>query len=259
VAEVKGLSTLFRKPGADDHHASRSLYRLTGVQKVEGTTPILRDLTFDIHTGEFVGIAGPSGAGKTTLLNLLGGIDAATGGDIWFRGNPLSRARGNELVRLRRRIGFVFQSFNLIPHLTVLENVGLPLAIQRHGRADITRMCMDALESVGLLDDDPDLVSRRPAEISGGQQQRVAIARAIVGHPDVLLADEPTGNLDSETGTRIISLLHHLHAAGRGTLTVIMVSHDSTALQSCSRLLNLRDGALETPGLPHPQLLLEGA
>jgi putative ABC transport system ATP-binding protein len=203
------------------------------------TTIAVDDLTLRVTRGEFVSLMGPSGSGKSTLLNLLAGLDAPDSGRVLIDGEDLSRLADHELARMRlRKVGFVFQSFNLIPALTVHENVAWPLEFSRYSRADVRRRVAEALSKVGMADRD----ARYPAEMSGGEQQRVAIARAIATGPMLLLADEPTGNLDSATGRVILDLLRALNKAEG--MTVVMVTHNVFAATYGDRTLEMRDGRL---------------
>jgi putative ABC transport system ATP-binding protein len=195
----------------------------------------LADVSLEVAAGEFVSVMGPSGSGKTTLLSLAGGLDAPTGGSVLFEGVDLARLSPAEVARLRRRrIGFVYQQFNLIEALTAAENVSLPLELDGVGRAARPR-AVAALELVGMAD----LADRFPDELSGGEQQRVAIARAIVGERSLLLADEPTGALDSATGERVLRLLReHCERGG----TAVLVTHDARYAAWADRVVFLRDG-----------------
>jgi len=192
-------------------------------------------VTFEVRRGEFVAAVGPSGAGKTTLLNLLGCMDAPTGGTLEIGGQEVQDFTEAERTRFRRQVvGFVFQHFGLVPTLTVAENVALPLLFSRRRPGDRVAAL---LERVGLRH----RAKHRPHELSGGEMQRVAIARALVNEPELLLADEPTGNLDSGTGESIIGLFHELHAQG---LTILVVTHNPRLSLAAERRLELRDGAL---------------
>jgi ABC-type lipoprotein export system ATPase subunit len=197
----------------------------------------LQDLSLAIARGEMVSIVGPSGSGKSTLLNLVGGLDRPSSGDVRVDGQALQGLSDDDLTRVRRdKIGFIFQFFNLLPTLTCLENVGLPLHLRGWPRARVTERARELLGMVQLghrLDHLPD-------ELSGGERQRVAIARALSIYPPILLADEPTGNLDTRTGQEILSLIRDLHA--RLGSTVVIVTHDMTVAESCSRTITLRDG-----------------
>jgi putative ABC transport system ATP-binding protein len=203
----------------------------------------LRGVTLDIRRNEYVAIMGPSGSGKSTMMNLLGCLDTPTGGEYWLNGQEVSRLTDDELARVRNReIGFVFQTFNLLPRATALHNVELPL-VYAGARARARReRAVAALERVGL----GDRLAHRPNELSGGQRQRVAIARALVNEPSILLADEPTGNLDSVTSEEIMRVFGDLHAAGQ---TVIMVTHEPDIAAHAERVVMLRDGCVESDRL----------
>ncbi|HQN05032.1 MAG TPA: ABC transporter ATP-binding protein [Anaerolineaceae bacterium] len=200
----------------------------------------LRGVSFCINRGEVVAIMGPSGSGKSTLMNLLGCLDHPSSGEYFLDGEAVASLDDDQLAAVRnRKVGFVFQSFNLLPRITALANVELPLryAGVRTDRADIARK---ALESVGLTD----RVNHKPTELSGGQQQRVAIARALVNDPAILMADEPTGNLDSKSGKEIMELILSLNK-DRGT-TIIVVTHDPNIAAQTERVIRLIDGRLDT-------------
>ncbi len=204
------------------------------------TTKVLKGVSLQVAKGEFVSIMGPSGSGKSTLLYILGGLDAPTGGSVRLNGVELSHMADENMSRLRRRkIGFVFQFYNLIPNLNVEENIMLPLLLDGKRMRDHKKQLDQMLEIVGLSD------RRRhtPRELSGGQQQRVAIARALVANPEILFADEPTGNLDSKTGAEIMRLLSDINRE-KGQ-TIIMVTHSQEAAQSSSRVITVRDGMME--------------
>jgi putative ABC transport system ATP-binding protein len=214
--------------------------RLDAVTKIypmpAGDVRALDRLSLEIRPGEFIAIMGPSGSGKSTLLNLIGCLDVPTTGEIQVGGRPVKALSDDELTVLRRdHIGFVFQQFNLIPLLTVLENVEFPLILKSRSRGDRDR-CREVLRAVGLT---PDLDTHRPAELSGGQQQRAAIARALVNDPEILLCDEPTGNLDSKTGDTIMALLTDLNQKGK---TIIVVTHDPRIAGHAGRTIRMVDG-----------------
>ena len=201
--------------------------------------PVLDGLTLDIREGEFVALMGPSGSGKTTLLNLIGGVDQPTSGEVVVGGTSISRMKGRELAKWRsRHIGYIFQLYNLIPVLTALENVELPLLLVRMSPRERRERARRALEIVGLAD----RISHYPRQLSGGQEQRVAIARAVVSDPTVLLADEPTGDLDRKSGEEILTLLERLNREFKKT--IVMVTHDPNAAERATRRLHLDKGVL---------------
>jgi len=198
----------------------------------------LRDVSLSIKKGEFLSVMGASGSGKSTLLNLIGGLDQPSGGEIFIDGRPLHGISDDELTLIRRRrIGFIFQFFNLLPILTAAENVSLPLLLEGTPYSEIKPKAIKLLEQVGL----GERTEHRPEQLSGGEMQRVAISRALISNPAVLLADEPTGNLDSHTSEDIFMLLKSLHEQGQ---TIVMVTHDSRAAAYGSRIITLRDGAV---------------
>jgi putative ABC transport system ATP-binding protein len=197
----------------------------------------LADASLSIPRGQMVSIVGPSGSGKSTLLNLLGALDRPTSGDVRLDGESLVRLSSDGRTRVRRdKIGFIFQFFNLLPSLNCLENVGLPLHLRGWPRKKVQERALELLELVHL----DDRLHHRPDELSGGQRQRVAIARALSVYPPILLADEPTGNLDTQTGHDILALVRDLHA--RLGSTVVIVTHDPAVAASCERTVTLRDG-----------------
>jgi putative ABC transport system ATP-binding protein len=196
----------------------------------------LESVDLQIARGEMVSIVGPSGSGKSTLLNLIGGLDRPTSGEIRIDGQSVAELADDDLTRLRRdKIGFIFQFFNLLPSLTCVENVALPLHLKGLPRKDIDKRARELLDLVRL----GQRMDHLPDELSGGERQRVAIARALAFYPPVLLADEPTGNLDSHTGAEILRLIHDLH--DRLNATVLIVTHDTGVSESCPRTVTLRD------------------
>ncbi|MDD6109920.1 MAG: ABC transporter ATP-binding protein [Ruminococcus sp.] len=207
-------------------------------QQGKNTIPVLHDITFHVAHGEFVAIMGPSGSGKSTLMNLIGLLDTPTSGSYFFDGTEVSRCSENMLSQIRNeKIGFVFQNFNLLPRQSALENAALPLlyaGVKPKVRRERARA---ALEKVGLSD----RVSFLPTQLSGGQKQRVAIARAMINHPKLLLADEPTGALDTASGEQVMELFHELHKTG---VTIVMITHELEIAQHAERILTIRDGRL---------------
>jgi putative ABC transport system ATP-binding protein len=219
-----------------------SMIKLVDVRKIykQGTREIcaLRGISLEIRQGEFLSIMGPSGSGKSTLLNLIGGLDQPTTGEIFMDDTPLHGISDDALTLIRRkRVGFIFQFFNLLPLLTALENVGLPLLIDGRPLSRITQKARQLLEQVGL----GARTAHRPEQLSGGEMQRVAICRALIAEPAVLLADEPTGNLDSLASEEIFLLLKRLNESGQ---TIVMVTHNPKAAAYGSRLITLKDGTL---------------
>jgi putative ABC transport system ATP-binding protein len=217
---------------------------LIGISKIyrigDGEVLALDDVNLSIADGEFVGIVGPSGSGKSTLMNIIGVLDVADSGVYLLDGTPVESYSGHELSRIRNRhIGFVFQNFNLIGRMSIEENVELPLIYQGMKAARRKPLVEAALEKVGLIE------RRRhtPSSVSGGQQQRAAIARALVTEPSLILADEPTGNLDSHTGAEIVQLLHELNATGR---TIVLITHDSHLAAQTGRTVHIMDGKVAT-------------
>ncbi|HEX6089381.1 MAG TPA: ABC transporter ATP-binding protein [Gemmatimonadales bacterium] len=199
----------------------------------------LRGVDIVIRKNEFVAIMGPSGSGKSTLMNMIGCLDSPDGGEYWLNGHRVSELEDDELARIRNKeIGFVFQTFNLLPRATALHNVELPLVYAGIGSKERSRMAIDALQRVGL----GDRMHHRPNELSGGQRQRVAIARALVNNPSILLADEPTGNLDSATSVDIMALFETLHATGQ---TIVLVTHEHDIAAHADRQVHLKDGQVE--------------
>ena len=219
-----------------------TLIRLENLQKAYPTSAgaiyALRDITLRVEEGEFLAVVGQSGSGKSTLMNILGCLDTPTSGRYWLREEDVSRLSDDEQSVIRgRTIGFVFQGFHLIPGLDALENVELPLLYRGMGRDERRRLAADSLEQVGL----GNRLHHRPGEMSGGQQQRVAIARAIAAKPPIILADEPTGNLDSRSGREVMALLHALHREGH---TVILITHDPAIASEANRRICIHDGEI---------------
>ena len=201
-------------------------------------THVLRNINLEVDEGEYLAIMGPSGSGKTTLMNLIGCLDTPTSGQYIFAGNDIMKCSARDLADIRnRRIGFIFQSFNLLPGLSALENVALPLLYGGVRKKERRERALEALKTVGL----EDRVDYRPDQLSGGQCQRVAIARAIISRPDILLADEPTGALDSENGAQVMDLFKGLHDTGS---TIIMITHDSNIASYASNIKYIYDGIL---------------
>jgi len=229
---------------SSDIALGETLISLRGVTKIfgEGATAFaaLKGVNIDIARGDFVAVMGPSGSGKSTTMNILGCLDVPTEGQFLFRGHHVERLERDQRALLRRRyLGFVFQGFNLLARTTALENVELPLVYRGEDKATRHEMAMAALDKVGLAD----WWDHTPAELSGGQQQRVAIARAIVTHPDVLLADEPTGNLDTERSIEIMELLTDLNRTNG--ITVLMVTHEQEMAAFAHTIIHFRDGLVE--------------
>ncbi|HEV2498406.1 MAG TPA: ABC transporter ATP-binding protein [Terriglobia bacterium] len=223
------------------------LIKIEGVTKVfytdEVETHALAGIHLDIKKGEYVSIAGPSGCGKSTLLSIIGLLDSPTDGKYWLNGSAVEELGLGDRSRIRNReVGFIFQSFNLIGDLNVFENVELPLTYRGMPSPDRRKRVQDALERVGMSH----RMKHYPSQLSGGQQQRVAVARALSGEPAVLLADEPTGNLDSKNGEAVMDLLQELH---RGGATIVMVTHDQRFARHAQRSVNLFDGRIVDEGV----------
>jgi putative ABC transport system ATP-binding protein len=200
---------------------------------------VLKRVSLEVNKNEYVALMGPSGSGKSTLMNLLGCLDTPTSGEYFLNGTNVSKMTDNSLAQVRNKeIGFIFQTFNLLPRSTALENVALPLIYAGYSKSDRNARAMQVLEQVGLAD----RVKHKPNELSGGQRQRVAIARALVNKPAILLADEPTGNLDTKTSHEIMGLLHKLHQEGN---TIIIVTHEEDIALHAHRIVRLRDGEIE--------------
>lgn len=223
---------------------NEAMIRLEGATKIfyaeELETHALADVTLEIRNGEYVSISGPSGSGKSTLLSILGLLESPTGGDYLLKGESTSELGHDDRARIRNReIGFIFQSFNLIGDLTVSENIELPLTYRGMSNSERKRRVNDALERVGMSH----RAKHMPSQLSGGQQQRVAVARAVAGDPSLLLADEPTGNLDSANGDAVMELLHELHRDGA---TVCLVTHSPHYARYADHVVELFDGRLST-------------
>jgi len=222
------------------------LIRIAGLSKqykMGGeTVHALSDIEVRISRGDFVAIIGPSGSGKSTLMNVIGCLDSPTAGSYWLDGEEVSRLRENKLAEIRnRKIGFIFQGFNLLNKLTALENVELPLIYRGIPAKQRKEQAVEALRKVGL----EDRVRHRPSELSGGQQQRVAIARALAGNPPILLADEPTGALDTRTGVEVMALMRQLNEHGH---TIILITHDLAVSEQARRVIRIQDGRIHEEG-----------
>ena len=220
-----------------------SIIKLSNIAKAykigSETIHALRSVSLEIDKNEYVALMGPSGSGKSTLMNVLGCLDTPTGGEYVLNGISVAQMLDNELAEVRNKeIGFVFQSFNLLPRSTALENVMLPLVYAGYNKTERMRRAKEVLEQVGL----GERVMHRPNELSGGQRQRVAIARALVNKPAIILADEPTGNLDSKTSIEIMGLLQEIHQNGN---TIILVTHEEDIAQHAHRIVRLKDGLVE--------------
>lgn len=202
--------------------------------------PVLKGLNLQINTNEYVALMGPSGSGKSTLMNILGCLDTPTAGNYILNGQDVSKMEDNELADVRNKeIGFVFQQFNLMPRLSALENVGIPLIYAGVSKKERWERAMEMLGKVGLQD----RADHKPNELSGGQCQRVAIARALINDPAIILADEPTGNLDSKTSEEIMEMFAKIHSSGN---TVVLVTHEEDIAEHAGRIVRLRDGVIES-------------
>ncbi|MFD1468323.1 ABC transporter ATP-binding protein [Hymenobacter caeli] len=222
-------------PNVIETHDISRVYRM-GTEEIHA----LRSVSITIARGEYVAFMGPSGSGKSTLMNIVGCLDTPSGGQYVLNGQDVSRMSDNALAEVRNKeIGFVFQTFNLLPRASSLDNVALPLIYAGFGKRERDERAMHALQSVGL----GDRAKHRPNELSGGQRQRVAIARALVNNPSIILADEPTGNLDSKTSHEIMDLFEALYAKGN---TIIMVTHEEDIARYAHRIVRLRDGLVES-------------
>ncbi len=204
---------------------------------------VLKGIDLQINKGEYVALMGPSGSGKSTLMNLLGCLDTPTSGSYILNGKDVSQMHDDDLAEIRNKeIGFVFQTFNLLPRTTALDNVALPMIYAGYSKSDRNKRATEVLTQVGL----DDRMDHQPNQLSGGQRQRVAVARALVNHPSIILADEPTGNLDSKTSVEIMKLFGDIHAAGN---TVILVTHEEDIAKYAHRIIRLRDGLIESDNL----------
>lgn len=226
------------------------VYQMGDVQVVA-----LNDVSLQIKKNEFVAIMGPSGSGKSTLMNILGCLDRPTRGCYRLAGEDVSKMNRTQLAHVRgQKIGFIFQSYNLLPQASAMQNVLLPMTYRRNGhisQKERQERAYNVLVTVGLAD----RMNHRPREMSGGQQQRVAIARALINDPALILADEPTGNLDTHSGEEIIAILHDLHKRGR---TIVMITHDSENAVHAQRVIHLRDGRIEKETYPTPEITQSG-
>lgn len=220
----------------------KNIYKTYIQGKME--VPVLKDINLSVEEGEYVAIMGPSGSGKTTLMNIIGCLDQATSGTYRLDGEEIEKYNDRDLSRVRNKsIGFVFQTFNLLPRQSALDNVGLPLQYANVPKKQRKEMCYKALEKVGL----EDRVNFKPTELSGGQKQRVAIARAMVNNPKILLADEPTGALDSKSGVQVMELFDKLHKDG---VTIIMITHSDEIASYADRVIRIIDGELFDQEVP---------
>ncbi len=238
VAEVVDLALNNLSP----RETAQAVLKLEDISKVYGSGELavhaLRSIDLQVYDGEYIAIMGPSGSGKSTLMNIVGCLDTPTAGQYWIDDTEVSRLKDDQLALIRNRaIGFIFQGYNLLPNLTAQENVELPLIYRGVNRSERERLALAALDRVGLAD----RLTHRPSELSGGQQQRVAIARAITGEPRILLADEPTGNLDSVSEQEILEVFRTLNIQG---MTILVVTHDLTVANQCQRLITMHDGSI---------------
>lgn len=223
---------------------AESLIKITNIKRNfslgNETVYVLKGIDLEIKKGEYVALMGPSGSGKSTLMNLLGCLDTPTSGNYILNGKDVSKMKDDELAEIRNKeIGFVFQTFNLLPRTTALDNVALPMIYAGYSKSERVARATDVLQQVNLAD----RMDHQPSQLSGGQRQRVAIARALVNKPSIILADEPTGNLDSKTSVEIMKLFGDIHAQGN---TVILVTHEEDIAAYAHRVIRLRDGLIET-------------
>jgi putative ABC transport system ATP-binding protein len=224
---------------------------LQGIQRLyrmgDETIYALRGVDLSIERNEYVALMGPSGSGKSTLMNLIGCLDSPSAGSYWLNGQDVAGLSDNQLAQIRNKeIGFVFQTFNLLPRLSALDNVALPLIYAGVSEAQRRERALEVLNQVGL----GDRVSHKPNELSGGQRQRVAVARALVNRPSLILADEPTGNLDSKTSIEIMELFATIHALGN---TIVLVTHEEDIARHAHRMVRLKDGVVESDQTQNPQ------
>lgn len=232
---LKYTDTMANKEVLIDIQHMKKIYSM-GDQLVHA----LREINLQVFKGDYMALMGPSGSGKSTLMNMIGCLDSPTEGSYILNGNDVSTMTDDELAEIRNiEIGFVFQTFNLIPRLSALENVALPLIYAGWGKSKRLQRAKEVLESVGL----GDRVYHNPNELSGGQRQRVAVARALVNNPSLILADEPTGNLDSKTSIEIMGLFEEIHKLGN---TIVIVTHEPDIAEHCHRIVKLRDGIVES-------------
>lgn len=222
---------------------SNSIIKVSGLKRDfalgSGWIQVLKGIDLHIEKGEYVALMGPSGSGKSTLMNILGCLDTPTSGEYILNGKDVSKMNDNELAEIRNKeIGFVFQTFNLLPRTTALDNVALPMVYAGKNKTERTRRASEVLTQVGL----EDRMDHQPNQLSGGQRQRVAVARALVNNPSIILADEPTGNLDTKTSIEIMGLFDEIHAQGN---TVILVTHEEDIAEHAHRIIRLRDGVIE--------------
>src|SRR5690554_897742 len=222
---------------------SNSIIKVSGLKRDfalgSGWIQVLKGIDLHIEKGEYVALMGPSGSGKSTLMNILGCLDTPTSGEYILNGKDVSKMNDNELAEIRNKeIGFVFQTFNLLPRTTALDNVALPMVYAGKNKTERTQLASEVLTQVGL----EDRMDHQPNQLSGGQRQRVAVARALVNNPSIILADEPTGNLDTKTSIEIMGLFDEIHAQGN---TVILVTHEEDIAEHAHRIIRLRDGVIE--------------
>jgi len=232
------INTKTAEPRAADIIVAEELWKIYRLGKIE--YPALRGLSITVKRGEFIALVGPSGSGKSTLLNLFGALDRPTKGTVIIDGADISRCNDNQLAELRnRKLGFVFQNFNLLTYMSAVDNVEVPLMARNAGSSERRHKAEELLVMVGL----GDKMKNKPSELSGGQQQRVAVARAIANDPQIIMADEPTGNLDSRSAEEIIGILKTLNS--QKGVSIVMVTHNLQLTSGCHRVLYLKDGQLE--------------